>query len=124
MKCKVANAKCRVFVSNLNLKFEISPPTLAAMAPRLLLTGLLLVLFCLNPLPSIAQSASTTLTNGNRLAYLDESDPFYPGLQFPKLTTPQWIGEEGVEAESFLRSMICGRRRSTRHSFGVSRISS
>src|ERR1043166_4240643 len=98
MKCKVANAKCRVFVSNLNLKFEISPPTLAAMAPRLLLTGLLLVLFCLNPLPALSQSALTAMTNGNRLAYLDESDPFYPGLQFPKLTTPQWIGEEGVDA--------------------------
>jgi len=68
------------------------------MAPRLLLTGLLLVLFWLSPLSSIAQSASTTLTNGNRLAYLDESDPFYPGLQFPKLTTPQWIGEPGVDA--------------------------
>jgi putative membrane-bound dehydrogenase-like protein len=37
-------------------------------------------------------------TNANRLAYLDESDPFYPGLQFPKLTTPQWVGEQGVEA--------------------------
>src|SRR5881394_3930999 len=44
------------------------------------------------------QSASTTMTNGNRLAYLDESDPFYPGLRFPKLTTPQWIGEDGVDA--------------------------
>jgi len=36
---------------------------------------------------------------GNRLAYLDEfSDPYYVGRDFPKLTTPQWIGEEGVEA--------------------------
>jgi hypothetical protein len=46
----------------------------------------------------LAQSSSSTLTNGNRLAYLDDSDPFYPGLNFPKLTTPQWLGEEGVEA--------------------------
>lgn len=37
-------------------------------------------------------------TNGNRLAYLDGDDPFYPGLHFPKLITPQWVGEEGVEA--------------------------
>jgi putative membrane-bound dehydrogenase-like protein len=37
-------------------------------------------------------------TNGNRLAYLDSDDPFYPGLHFPKLTTPQWVGEEGVMA--------------------------
>src|SRR5262245_29535944 len=36
--------------------------------------------------------------DANRLTYLDESDPFYVGLKFPKLTTPQWIGEEGVDA--------------------------
>ena len=35
---------------------------------------------------------------GNRLAYLDEScDPYYVGLETPRLTTPQWIGAEGVE---------------------------
>ena len=34
----------------------------------------------------------------NRLAYLDGKDPFYVGLAFPKLTTPQWVGEKGVEA--------------------------
>jgi len=37
-------------------------------------------------------------TNGNRLAYLDSDDPFYPGRDFPKLITPQWIGEDGVDA--------------------------
>src|ERR1043165_1997963 len=47
---------------------------------------------------SIAGEISATQTNANRLAYLDESDPFYPSLAFPRLTTPQWIGEEGVEA--------------------------
>src|SRR5437868_6343683 len=35
---------------------------------------------------------------GNRLAYLDELDPYYPHAKFPKLITPQWIGEDGVEA--------------------------
>ena len=36
--------------------------------------------------------------DGNRLTYLDDfSNPYYPNLQFPKLTTPQWVGEEGVE---------------------------
>lgn len=35
---------------------------------------------------------------GNRLAYLDENDPFYPHAGFPKLATPQWVGEGGVEA--------------------------
>ena len=36
---------------------------------------------------------------GNRLTYLDEfCDPYYAGLDTPKLVTPQWVGEEGVEA--------------------------
>lgn len=36
--------------------------------------------------------------DANRLTYLDEfCDPYYVGRDFPKLTTPQWIGEEGVE---------------------------
>lgn len=34
----------------------------------------------------------------NPFTYLDEADPFYPSLAFPKLTTPQWIGEAEVEA--------------------------
>lgn len=37
--------------------------------------------------------------DGNRLTYLDEpSDPYYPNLVFPKLVTPQWVGEPEVEA--------------------------
>ena len=43
---------------------------------------------------SQAHSDSTA----NRLAYLDGEDPFHVGLTFPKLTTPQWVGEKGVEA--------------------------
>ena len=35
---------------------------------------------------------------GNRLAYLVGSDPYYVSLAHPRLTTPQWIGEAGVEA--------------------------
>jgi putative membrane-bound dehydrogenase-like protein len=35
---------------------------------------------------------------GNRLAYLDEADPYYPHVKFPKLITPQWVGEKGVDA--------------------------
>jgi putative membrane-bound dehydrogenase-like protein len=37
-------------------------------------------------------------TNGNALTYLDSTDPFYVGTQFPKLITPQWVGEPGVDA--------------------------
>ena len=36
--------------------------------------------------------------DGNRLAYLDRTDPYYVGRSFPKLVTPQWVGEPGVEA--------------------------
>lgn len=35
---------------------------------------------------------------GGDLNYLHESDPFYVDRTFPKLTTPQWVGEDGVEA--------------------------
>ena len=45
------------------------------------------------------QACSTEKDNGNRLTYLDDfSNPYYPNLNFPKLVTPQWVGEEGVEA--------------------------
>jgi hypothetical protein len=36
--------------------------------------------------------------DGNRLASLDETSPYHVGLQSPRLTTPQWVGEPGVEA--------------------------
>src|SRR5436190_384387 len=42
--------------------------------------------------------AHSATLNANRLTYLDESDPFYVGRTFPKLVTPQWVGEPGVEA--------------------------
>ncbi|MEX2140976.1 MAG: PVC-type heme-binding CxxCH protein [Pirellulales bacterium] len=42
--------------------------------------------------------AIASAADGNRLAYLDQADPYYPSRTFPKLITPQWVGEEGVEA--------------------------
>ncbi len=36
--------------------------------------------------------------NGNRFAHLEEADPFYVSRTFPKLATPQWVGEPGVDA--------------------------
>ncbi len=36
--------------------------------------------------------------HANRLTHLDSNDPFHVHRDFPKLTTPQWVGEEGVEA--------------------------
>jgi hypothetical protein len=47
-----------------------------------------------------ASTAVNTLgADGNRLTYLDDfCNPYYVGLEMPKLTTPQWVGELGVEA--------------------------
>jgi hypothetical protein len=56
---------------------------------------LLLVLMFI-PTPANAQPPKAT--PGNRLANLDELDPYYPHAKFPKLITPQWVGEDGVEA--------------------------
>lgn len=43
-------------------------------------------------------SAKADSTSGNRLTYLDASEPFHVGLHFPKLTTPQWIDDPKVDA--------------------------
>jgi putative membrane-bound dehydrogenase-like protein len=46
----------------------------------------------------ILVTTSVHAADANRLAYLDELNPYYPHRNFPKLVTPQWVGEEGVEA--------------------------
>ena len=47
----------------------------------------------------LAAHAVSLSYGGDRLAYLHEPcDPYYVGKDFPKLTTPQWVGEKGVEA--------------------------
>lgn len=44
-------------------------------------------------------SVTAAAADSYRLTYRDEHcDPYYVGRDFPKLTTPQWVGEEGVEA--------------------------
>ena len=48
--------------------------------------------------PDTPRAAPAAAADGNRLTYLDGSDPYYVGRDFPKLTTPQWVGEEGVKA--------------------------
>src|SRR5438105_4274464 len=45
-----------------------------------------------------ALSFAARAADGNRLTYLDESNPYYVSRTFPKLITPQWVGEPGVEA--------------------------
>ncbi len=54
---------------------------------------------CLATVLSLAATGVVALAgDGNRLAYLDENNPYYVSRTFPKLVTPQWVGEEGVEA--------------------------
>lgn len=48
-------------------------------------------LLCHTPTTAYAADA-------NRLTYLDDSDPYYVSRSFPKLITPQWVGEKGVDA--------------------------
>ena len=45
-----------------------------------------------------AAATAHVIGRGNRLAYLDECDPYYVSRSFPKLITPQWVGEPEVEA--------------------------
>lgn len=42
--------------------------------------------------------AGVAAGDANRLTYLDESDPYYVHRTFPRLTTPMWVGDPGVEA--------------------------
>src|SRR5947209_2739881 len=46
----------------------------------------------------LAAATTALAADGNRLAYLDECDPYYVSRRSPKLVTPQWVGEPGVEA--------------------------
>src|SRR5687767_9244824 len=47
---------------------------------------------------ALALVPRATAGDANRLTYLDGSDPYYVSLGFPKLVTPQWVGEDGVDA--------------------------
>ena len=57
-----------------------------------------LSLLALLSFASIVSAQPPKASPGNRFAYLDELDPYYPHATFPKLITPQWVGELGVEA--------------------------
>jgi len=46
----------------------------------------------------LAMATNLIAGDGNRLTHLDESDPFYVSSNFPKLVTPQWVGEDEVQA--------------------------
>ena len=38
------------------------------------------------------------VADGNQLTYLGSDSPYYVSQKFPKLITPQWVGDDGVEA--------------------------
>ena len=57
--------------------------------------GLLLLIACAHGLEA---ATHVSRSPANRLTYLEEVDPFHPHRDFPKLTTPQWVGEKGVDA--------------------------
>ncbi len=65
----------------------------SSMNPRFQIGLLMGWLACLATLPGQAAESP-----GNRFTYLEENDPFYVHREFPKLITPQWVGEDGVEA--------------------------
>jgi len=51
------------------------------------------------PLILLLACSALSAGDGNRFAYLDEfCNPYYVGLDAPKLVTPQWIGDPDVEA--------------------------
>ena len=52
----------------------------------------------ISALVGFAVISSAHAGDGNRLTYLDENNPWYPHAKFPKLTTPQWVGDKDVEA--------------------------
>ena len=57
-------------------------------------------LFCSAMVFSVVDASETVggSVDANRLTYLDERDPYYPHAGLARLTTPQWVGEEGVDA--------------------------
>jgi len=62
---------------------------------RAILAGCLCLVCC--GLPTRATSAPPK-PDGEFRTYLDPFNPYYPHRDFPKLITPQWVGEPGVEA--------------------------
>ncbi|MHB8521323.1 MAG: PVC-type heme-binding CxxCH protein, partial [Limisphaerales bacterium] len=62
------------------------------------LSGVLLALLFWSAAVAASAADVPPKPDANRLTHLDENDPFYVGLNSPKLTTPQWVGEPGVDA--------------------------
>ena len=55
--------------------------------------------FVFSAMVMMATSSVYGQNDANRLTYLDDfCDPYYPTGTFAKLITPQWVGDDGVEA--------------------------
>ena len=46
----------------------------------------------------VMAASAAAAPNGNRYTYLTNQNPYYVQQNFARLITPQWIGEEGVDA--------------------------
>src|SRR5206468_8658185 len=61
--------------------------------PLRLLAGLLSFVVASGPAPRLEAGSP-----GDRFVHLDDPSPFLVHKDFPRLTTPMWFGEDGVEA--------------------------
>src|SRR5438876_634750 len=60
--------------------------------PHMSVRGIVMLGFVSAALVALALAAPPAKpVDGNRLAYLDELNPWYPHRDFPKLVTPQWV---------------------------------
>jgi putative membrane-bound dehydrogenase-like protein len=50
------------------------------------------------PAAATSAKALSSRETRDRLVHIDSNDPYYVHRGFPKLTTPQWVGERGVDA--------------------------
>ena len=57
-----------------------------------------LAIACLCWLAALASPTIAAPPDGNRPVRPEECNPYYPNRDTPRLTTPQWVGEPGVEA--------------------------
>lgn len=55
------------------------------------------MLRCLIAATYLMLLCSASADDTNRLSHLNDCNPWYPDKDFPKLITPQWVGEDGVE---------------------------
>jgi len=84
---KIAGGRIR-FYTFLSKTFDVS---------RLLHPDMkLLCLFALAATSTLSLAAPGV--DANRLTYQDDASPYWPTPGSPKLTTPQWVGEPGVDA--------------------------